>query len=115
MKNSFKSLLTLTLLLVMFSTGVTHAQTNTTNKSSKTVIYKITKHGDHAPLSPQTVIDIDKLLVSKKGIISSTTNSQAYTISVKMDGNFPEEEIKKLLGYSFKLEIESYNVIDNTK
>ncbi|HXB41813.1 MAG TPA: hypothetical protein VNZ49_14830 [Bacteroidia bacterium] len=84
-------------------------------KSLKTVVYKIKKRGEQNSLSAKQVIDIDKLLVSKKGILSSVTNGANRTVSVKLESNFPEEEIKKLLGSIFNLEVESFETIDNKK
>jgi len=92
-----------------------NAQVASTTAAMKTVIYKIRKPDEQKSLTPQQVIDIDKLLASKKGIISSNTNGVNRMVSVKMETNFPEEEIKKLLGSVFKLEIESYEVVDNSK
>jgi len=105
------------LLIFIFTLQPGYSQVNSqlNNSNTKTVVYKIKKIDEQKGLSTQMVIDIDKLLASKKGIISSNTNGATRVTTVKMEANFPEGEIAKALGNIFKLEIESYELIDNSK
>jgi len=105
-------------LLVAFFFALTSAKAQTSNHGSagsKTVSFKIKKKCESPFLTPKEVIDIDKLLVSKKGILACNTNGKTWMVSVKMENNFPEAEVKNLLGDVLKLEIESYELIDNSK
>lgn len=101
------------LLAFMFSGALANAQENTPVKS-KTVVYTIKKQAEKSGLTAQQAIDIDKLLNSKKGILSSVTNVTSRTVTVLVEGSFPPETIQRLIMDLFKLEVESYHVTENT-
>ncbi len=104
------------LLLALFfisQIGFSQATANA-SEGYKTVVYKIKKPNEQNSLTPTQVINIDKLLSSKKGIIASNTNGALRLTSVKLEKSFPEVEIKKLLGEALKLEVESYETINNS-
>ena len=116
MKNIYKTFLLAFFISFLFLAQNATAQLSVPKeKTIKTAVYKIKKHGDQNSLTAKEAIDIDKLLVSKKGVLASTTNIANRTVSVKLEDNFPAEEIKKLLAEAFKFEVESFEVTDTKK
>ncbi len=116
MKKTYNlSLLALLFGLLFFAKNGT-AQTNArSEKNQKTVVYKIKKQGEQKTLTTNQVIEIDKLLISKKGVLSSTTNGATRLVTVKVGSDFPEVEINKILRSVLHLEVESFEITDNTK
>lgn len=117
MKKNFQFILALLFLTTFLgiNSAYSQASVHTNNGGTKTVVYKIKKQAEQNPLTPKMASDIDKQLSSKNGIISAATNSTRRTVSVQMNKDLPEEEVKKILISVFKLEVESYETTDNTK
>ncbi len=76
----------------------------------KTVIYKIHNEKKNQVLSQSTCNEIDKMFISKKGILSSKTNVATLETTVKMINEVPEADLKVIF-ISHKLEVEIINVV----
>lgn len=101
------------LFIFLLALSPLKAQTaSAANDKNKTVVYLL---NDHTALTAQKAVEIDKTLISKKGILSSSTNVQARTVTVKVQDTFPEEEIKKLLASVLHIEVRSYKILNTTK
>lgn len=102
------------MLIFLFCLPQAKAQANVHPIKSKTVVYTLKKQHEQNGLTAQQAVDIDKLLNSKKGILSSVTHAANRTVTVLVEGTFPHEIIKELLGSMFKMDVESIQVTENT-
>jgi hypothetical protein len=111
-KTNYIKFLALFFSLLFFSKNGFSQVSSSAGANQKTVIYKLHSHSANTIIDKSTCDNLDKMLMSKKGVVSSKTNGTTWETTAKMIPEVPEKDLKDIFN-SLKLEVEKITVSDN--